>query len=84
MSPVQTVDVRMRRTDPSSPWGFRIHGGADFGTPLMVQKVNNILNIAGFLMERRVRKWLNVSLIRAENCRMMCPIYMLFERKNVN
>ena len=23
----------------ASPWGFRLHGGADFGTPLTIQKV---------------------------------------------
>jgi len=25
----------------NSPWGFRLHGGTDFGTPLLIQKVGS-------------------------------------------
>jgi len=32
--------VRMRRHDTSVPWGFRMHGGAEYGMPLFVQKVS--------------------------------------------
>uniref|UniRef100_A0A1B0CHM0 PDZ domain-containing protein n=2 Tax=Lutzomyia longipalpis TaxID=7200 RepID=A0A1B0CHM0_LUTLO len=34
----QLVTVRLSRSD-AQPWGFRLQGGKDFGTPLVVQKV---------------------------------------------
>ncbi|XP_059615660.1 PDZ and LIM domain protein Zasp-like isoform X2 [Phlebotomus argentipes] len=34
----QLVTVRLNRGD-AQPWGFRLQGGKDFGTPLVVQKV---------------------------------------------
>uniref|UniRef100_A0A1L8DMR8 Putative adaptor protein enigma n=1 Tax=Nyssomyia neivai TaxID=330878 RepID=A0A1L8DMR8_9DIPT len=34
----QLVNVRLSRSD-AQPWGFRLQGGKDFGTPLVVQKV---------------------------------------------
>ncbi|GAB0099155.1 hypothetical protein DMENIID0001_149950 [Sergentomyia squamirostris] len=34
----QLVNVRLNRGD-AQPWGFRLQGGKDFGTPLVVQKV---------------------------------------------
>uniref|UniRef100_A0A1B0DNF8 PDZ domain-containing protein n=1 Tax=Phlebotomus papatasi TaxID=29031 RepID=A0A1B0DNF8_PHLPP len=33
----QLVNVRLNRSD-AQPWGFRLQGGKDFGTPLVVQK----------------------------------------------
>ncbi|XP_023320646.1 PDZ and LIM domain protein Zasp isoform X5 [Eurytemora carolleeae] len=35
----QIVDIKLSRFE-NSPWGFRLHGGTDFGTPLLIQKVN--------------------------------------------
>ncbi|XP_061936195.1 PDZ and LIM domain protein Zasp-like isoform X19 [Apis cerana] len=35
----QLINVKLSRFD-GSPWGFRLQGGKDFGTPLVVQKVN--------------------------------------------
>ncbi|KAL5286552.1 LDB3 family protein [Megaselia abdita] len=40
------MQVRLSRYD-AQPWGFRLQGGTDFGTPLVVQKVN-----AGSLSEQ--------------------------------
>ncbi|CAH1975512.1 unnamed protein product [Acanthoscelides obtectus] len=34
------VDLRLNRVNADSAWGFRIVGGADFGEPLIVVKVN--------------------------------------------
>lgn len=34
----QLINVKLSRFD-GSPWGFRLQGGKDFGTPLVVQKV---------------------------------------------
>ncbi|VEN50659.1 unnamed protein product [Callosobruchus maculatus] len=34
------VDLRLNRANADSAWGFRIVGGADFGEPLIVVKVN--------------------------------------------
>lgn len=33
--------VRMRRNDNAVPWGFRMHGGLEYGMPLYVQKVGS-------------------------------------------
>lgn len=41
----QLMNVRLSRVD-AQPWGLRLQGGKDFGTPLVVQKVcilNDIL-----------------------------------------
>ncbi|XP_068081201.1 PDZ and LIM domain protein Zasp isoform X2 [Anabrus simplex] len=35
----QLINVKLSRFD-SSPWGFRLQGGKDFGAPLLIQKVN--------------------------------------------
>ena len=35
----QTVDIKLSRSE-RQPWGFRLHGGADFGAPLIIQKVS--------------------------------------------
>ncbi len=35
----QTLQIKMSRNE-NSPWGFRLHGGVDFGTPLTIQKVS--------------------------------------------
>lgn len=32
------ITVRLHRND-AQPWGFRLQGGKDFGTPLLIQKV---------------------------------------------
>ena len=34
------VLVQMRRNDTSTSWGFRMQGGAEFGVPLFILKVN--------------------------------------------
>jgi membrane-associated protease RseP (regulator of RpoE activity) len=35
----QVITARLARND-AQPWGFRLQGGKDFGTPLVIQKVN--------------------------------------------
>lgn len=35
----QLVTVRLSRGD-NQPWGLRLQGGKDYGTPLVVQKVS--------------------------------------------
>ena len=35
----KTFDLSLRRKNPSVAWGFRMEGGCDQGTPLLVQKV---------------------------------------------
>lgn len=32
--------VQLRRHDTGTPWGFRMNGGAEYGQPLYIQKVN--------------------------------------------
>lgn len=36
----QLINVRLNRVD-AQPWGLRLQGGKDFGTPLVVQKVSD-------------------------------------------
>lgn len=36
----QLINLQLSRNDRSSPWGFRLQGGKDFGTPLLIQKVS--------------------------------------------
>lgn len=44
----QLITVRLCRGD-ASPWGFRLQGGKDFGTPLVVQKVSKKIFICNTL-----------------------------------
>lgn len=37
----QLMSVKLSRFD-GSPWGFRLQGGKDYGTPLIVQKVSSV------------------------------------------
>ena len=39
----QKVEIKMARFE-NSPWGFRVHGGTDFGAPLTIQKVRQVLS----------------------------------------
>ena len=32
------MEIKMSRFE-NAPWGFRVHGGIDFGSPLTIQKV---------------------------------------------
>lgn len=36
------TSVRLSRQSMGQPWGFRIHGGADFSQPLIIVKVKLI------------------------------------------
>lgn len=33
------IEVTLNRDGPSTPWGFRLHGGKDIGFPLVIQRV---------------------------------------------
>ena len=44
----QKVEIKMARFE-NSPWGFRVHGGTDFGAPLTIQKVRKLGNMYQFL-----------------------------------
>jgi hypothetical protein len=37
-------DIKLSKTD-NQPWGFRVTGGLDFGTPVTVIKVQFFFNI---------------------------------------
>lgn len=45
----QLINVRLSRVD-AQPWGLRLQGGMDFGTPLVVQKVSSSLILIQFLV----------------------------------
>ncbi|KAK3091767.1 hypothetical protein FSP39_022472 [Pinctada imbricata] len=40
MSSVLTLEAKLERVDPSTPWGFRMQGGKEFGSPLTILRVN--------------------------------------------
>jgi len=40
----QLIGVKLSRFD-STPWGFRLQGGKDFGGPLLIQKVRPVFSI---------------------------------------
>lgn len=41
------ITVRLQRSE-GQPWGFRLQGGKDFGTPLVLQKVSDLSrNVSG-------------------------------------
>nr|XP_022313536.1 PDZ and LIM domain protein 5-like isoform X3 [Crassostrea virginica] len=40
MASVLTLEAKLERVDPSTPWGFRMQGGKEFGCPLTILKVN--------------------------------------------
>ncbi|XP_076458711.1 PDZ and LIM domain protein 7-like isoform X2 [Babylonia areolata] len=37
---VLTLEAKLERIDPNTPWGFRMQGGKDFNCPLSIQRVN--------------------------------------------
>lgn len=41
----QVVSVRLRRGTTSTPWGFRMQGGYEYGTPLCISQVSLLSNI---------------------------------------
>lgn len=43
----QIITARLSRND-AQPWGFRLQGGKDFGTPLVIQKVSTPTNTVEF------------------------------------
>eukprot|EP00106_Octopus_bimaculoides_P001835 XP_014769277.1 PREDICTED: PDZ and LIM domain protein 7-like [Octopus bimaculoides] len=38
---VLTLEAKLERLDPNTPWGFRMQGGKDFHSALMIQKVTS-------------------------------------------
>ncbi|KOX67896.1 hypothetical protein WN51_06942 [Melipona quadrifasciata] len=40
MTRKQTVIVKLKRSSTGKPWGIRIAGGADLGTPIVVTRVS--------------------------------------------
>ncbi|XP_037910747.1 PDZ and LIM domain protein Zasp isoform X5 [Hermetia illucens] len=59
----QLSTIRLSRYD-AQPWGFRLQGGLDFGTPLIVQKVNggSLAEQAGLLAGDALLKVNNVDV----------------------
>lgn len=45
----QLISVRLSRVD-AQPWGLRLQGGKDFGTPLVIQKVSKLLYLCIYLL----------------------------------
>lgn len=43
-APGTNVNIHLTRINGHVPWGFRMSGGADFGTSLTIQRVSIILD----------------------------------------
>ena len=54
MAQQQTIEINMARFE-NSPWGFRLHGGADFSSPLTIQKVRHFHFILLNIIHKRSR-----------------------------
>lgn len=48
----QMMSVRLTRADAPN-WGFRLQGGKDFGTPLVIQKVSNFILICKWFDKKK-------------------------------
>lgn len=50
--------VVLSRSEASTPWGFRLHGGKDFGAPLTVQRINpgSVASKCGLLIGDVIQK----------------------------
>lgn len=46
----QLITVRLSKAD-HQPLGFRLQGGKDFGTPLVVQKVSSIMSLTFLVLK---------------------------------
>lgn len=42
MASVLALEAKLERVDPTTPWGFRMQGGKEFGIPLTILKVRNL------------------------------------------
>ena len=74
MSQAKTIQVSLNRHD-RTPWGFRLHGGAEFGSPLMIQKVrsalgqNSLLVMGWNLIKLAAQK---LHFVRDTSCYFRC------------
>lgn len=41
-APATNVNIHLTRINGHIPWGFRMSGGADFGSPLTIQRVSTV------------------------------------------
>ena len=53
MAQQQTIEINMARFE-NSPWGFRLHGGADFSSPLTIQKVRHFYFILLIITHKKL------------------------------
>jgi hypothetical protein len=65
----QVITARLSRND-AQPWGFRLQGGVDFGTPLVIQKVSKTeekKNCSRYAMhcDRKIDKFIDIYQSRS-------------------
>lgn len=45
---VMNLEAKLERCDSKTPWGFRMQGGKDFNSPLIIQNVSKVLSSSQF------------------------------------
>ncbi|KOB66281.1 putative adaptor protein enigma [Operophtera brumata] len=70
----QLLTVRLSKSD-QQPLGFRLQGGKDFGTPLVVQKVSSELGLAGGNWSSFTNRSLQKQRIKINSCRSRTLIH---------
>jgi len=61
MAQQQTIEINMARFE-NSPWGFRLHGGADFSSPLTIQKVRHSYFILLHIIHKNDKSYTDIIL----------------------
>ena len=46
-----SLQIRLRRHNTSTPWGFRLNGGTEFNQPLFIQRVCNFNKFSGITLK---------------------------------
>lgn len=69
----QVITARLSRND-AQPWGFRLQGGKDFGTPLVIQKVSTLIrtHFAACSLQKTSRC---ATFVRARTEKILLQIY---------
>lgn len=78
MAQQQTIEINMARFE-NSPWGFRLHGGADFSSPLTIQKVRHF----DFIFLNIIQKNLYISRVRISSFSMNMYYSIISKFRNI-
>lgn len=81
MTRKQTLIVKLKRSTTGRPWGIRIAGGADLGTPIVVTRVSSSLILShslsffSFIHSFLLSSYLIIVLIVLASSTRVCPMH---------